>query len=106
MAKGIDSYAQTACIKNNGYTVAVLGNGPDICYPEEHRSLYESIIRFGCIISEYPPGTRPYQYMFPARNRIIAALSDDLFVIDKGCRSGTESTIKAAHQYNHPVKMI
>ena len=103
MAKGIDSYAHTAAIKAGGYTIAVLGNGPDICYPEEHRKLYESICEAGCILSEIPPGIKPRQYMFPRRNRLIAALSDELYVIDAGRNSGTESTIETAEIYNRIV---
>lgn len=99
MAKGIDSYAHTACLKAGGYTIAVLGGGPDQCYPEEHRPLYERIIRQGCVLSEYPPGTPPRKYMFPARNRLIAALSNTLYVIDAGRRSGTESTTAACQRY-------
>ena len=78
MAKGIDSYAHTAAIKAGAYTIAVLGNGADLCYPKEHQALNDSIASHGCIISEYPPGTKPREYMFPKRNRIIAALSDEL----------------------------
>ncbi|MCR5508183.1 MAG: DNA-protecting protein DprA [Lachnospiraceae bacterium] len=99
MAKGIDSYAHTAALKNNGYTIAVLGCGPDICYPIEHEDLYNEIIRKGCILSEYPPGTNPRKYMFPARNRLIAALSDKLYVIEAGRNSGTESTIRSCIKY-------
>ena len=43
MAKGVDSYAHTSAIKSGGQTIAVLGNGVDICYPKEHRNLYETI---------------------------------------------------------------
>ena len=110
MAKGIDSYAHTACIKEGGYTIAVLGNGPDICYPKEHQILYEAIIRTGCILSEYPPGTSPTSYNFPLRNRIIAALSDELCIIDAGKNSGTNYTVSAFHGYektfmNSPVAL-
>lgn len=59
MAKEIDSYAHTACLRTGGYTVAVLGNGLDICYPIEHRSLMEQIMEHGLLISEYEPGKRP-----------------------------------------------
>ena len=59
MAKGIDSYAHTACINAGGYTVAILGNGLDICYPSEHIKLMKSIAERGLLVSEYPPGTRP-----------------------------------------------
>ena len=103
MAKGIDSYAHTAVVKSNGYTIAVLGHGPDLCYPEEHAKLYESICDTGCILSEIPPEVKPRQYMFPRRNRIIAALSDELYVVDAGRHSGTESTVEAARKYNRIV---
>ncbi len=103
MAKGIDSYAHTAALKSQGYTIAVLGNGADICYPKEHDRLYEEIARQGCILSEYPPGTRPREYNFPQRNRLIAALSDRLFVVDAGRHSGTETTIDNARKYGKEV---
>ena len=103
MAKGIDSYAHTAALKNNGYTIAVLGNGPDICYPKEHEKLYEEIISHGCILSEYPPKTEPREYLFPKRNRLIAALSDEIYVIDTGRHSGTETTVQAAGEYGRRV---
>ncbi|MCR4721632.1 MAG: DNA-protecting protein DprA [Lachnospiraceae bacterium] len=106
MAKGIDSYAHTAVIKNGGYTIAVLGSGPDICYPREHEKLYGEIIKNGCIVSEYPPGTLPRNYTFPARNRLIAALSDEIVVIDAGAHSGTESTVRAAVKFGRMVESI
>ncbi|MCR5001202.1 MAG: DNA-protecting protein DprA [Lachnospiraceae bacterium] len=106
MAKGVDSYAHTAALKKKGYTVAVLGNGVDICYPKEHMKLYEKLTRQGCILSEYPPGTPPREYMFPKRNRIIAALSDVLYVIDAGRNSGTVSTVENAKKYFRKVEMF
>jgi len=103
MAKGIDSYAHTAALKNGGYTIAVLGNGPDYCYPREHAALMERIIAEGALISEYPPGTRPRKYYFPLRNRIIAALSDTLYIIDAGRNSGTKSTEEYSKQFGRQV---
>ncbi len=105
MAKGIDSYAHTAALKTKGYTIAVLGNGVDICYPKEHFSLYETVAEHGCILSEYPPGTIPREYLFPKRNRIIAGLSDRLYVIDAGRNSGTQSTIKSSQKYSREVSV-
>lgn len=105
MAKGIDSYAHTAAVKAGGYTIAILGNGPDICYPEEHIKLYESICNTGCVLSESPPGIEPRRYMFPCRNRLIAAMSDELFIIDAGRNSGTKSTIAAAERYGKKSKI-
>ena len=106
MAKGVDSYAHTAVLKNKGYTVAVLGSGVDICYPKEHMKLYEELTCHGCILSEYPPGTSPREYMFPKRNRIIAAMSDVLYVIDAGRNSGTVSTVENAKKYFRKVEMF
>ena len=103
MAKGIDSYAHTAALKADGYTIAVLGNGPDICYPKEHIKLYELIAEKGCILSEQPPGIKPKPYMFPSRNRLIAALSDTLYVLDAGRISGTETTVAAAEKYGRSI---
>ena len=99
LAKGIDSYAHTAAVLNGGYTIAVLGSGPDVCYPREHLSLYEAIAENGCIISEYPPGTPPERFRFPVRNRLIAALSDELYVIGAGRNSGTKTTVQYARRY-------
>lgn len=106
MAKGIDSYAQTAGLKNNGYTIAVLANGLDICYPPEHAALMDRLAADGTIISEYPPGTRPFKFRFPMRNRLIAALSDQLFIIDAGRHSGTGTTAEYCRKYGRPVLSI
>ncbi len=103
MAKGIDSYAHTAALKSQGYTVAVLGNGADICYPKEHELLYEKIAKNGCILSEYPPETKPREYLFPKRNRLIAALSDQLYVIEAGRNSGTKTTGEKAEEYGKSI---
>ena len=72
-AKGIDGYAHTAAIKNGLRTIAFAGTGPDLCYPKEHRELFEQISEHGMILSEYPPGTKAKPSNFPRRNRLIAA---------------------------------
>lgn len=102
-AKGIDSYAHTAAIKADGYTIGILGNGIDICYPPEQIALKEAIERDGLFISQYPPGTMPQKYTFPIRNKLIAALSDELYVIEKGRISGTQSTVDAAEKYGKTI---
>ena len=106
MAKGVDSYAHTACIKNGGKTIAVLGNGVDICYPTEHKYLYDEICNNGSLVSEYPPGTRPNRYNFPRRNRIIAGFSDKIYVIEAGKNSGTTSTVEAAIKYGKKIEYV
>ena len=62
MAKGIDACAGTVCVNSGSYTVAIVGNGLDICYPAEHERLMERIRETGLLLSEYPPGTEPSNY--------------------------------------------
>lgn len=100
MAKGIDGYAHTAALKSGHPTIAVLGCGTDVCYPREHEDLKAVIEKKGILLSEYPPGTPPIATQFPSRNRIIAALSEQLFVIDAGKNSGTQYTEQFAKEYN------
>lgn len=106
MAKGVDAYAQTACLKAGGYTVGVLGNGLDICYPSEHRILMEKIERQGLLISEYEPGVRPQKVYFPRRNRIIAALSDEIIVTSARKGSGALITAQYGQKYHRKVTII
>jgi len=88
MAKGIDGYAHTACLKAGGYTIAFLGNGVDICYPKEHDGLLAGIIENGAVISEYPPGTRPRHEYFPERNGLISSWGHKVFVVEAAENGG------------------
>ena len=106
MAKGIDSYAHTACLNAGGYTVAILGNGLDICYPSEHNKLMKCIEEKGLLISEYPPGIPPDKYRFPRRNRLIGSWSDKLFVIEAGRGSGALITAEYSRKYGREVEMM
>lgn len=106
MAKGIDSYAHTACLKVGGYTVAVVGNGLDICYPSEHKKLMECIIEKGLVLSEYPPGIKPTRYTFPRRNRLISAWSEHIVVIAPGKGSGALITTEYGRKYGRKVENI
>ena len=89
-AKGVDGYAHTAAIRNGLRTIAFVGTGPDLCYPKEHSELFEQICEHGMILSEYPPGTSAFPSHFPRRNRLIAAWSDEMYVIGAGRNSGTQ----------------
>lgn len=106
MAKGIDSYAHTACLNAGGYTVAILGNGLDICYPSEHNKLMKCIEEKGLLISEYQPGIQPDKYRFPRRNRLIGSWSDKLFVIEAGRGSGALITAEYSRKYGREVEMM
>lgn len=93
-ARGIDSFAHQGCLCANKETIAVLGNGLDYIYPPENKQLEEQILeKNGLIITEYIVGTKPSKYTFPARNRIISALSDGILVVEAKEKSGTLITV-------------
>ena len=91
LAIGIDSYAHLGClqVKDSCKTIAVLGSGLDVIYPKENRKLAEQIINSGgCIISEYPIGSKIEKNNFPQRNRIISGLSEGILVVEASKKSG------------------
>ena len=64
LARGVDAVAHRAAIEAGGRTIAVLGSGPDVIYPAEHRRLAEQILESGAILSELPPGAKPDAQIF------------------------------------------
>lgn len=103
MARGIDTAAHEGAIAGNGYTLAVLGNGVDICYPRENQKLYEKIAEKGCLLSEFPPGTPPQAKNFPIRNRIISGCSLGTLVVEAGEHSGSLITASFALEQGRDV---
>lgn len=89
MASGIDSCAHMGALDAGGKTIAVLGCGPDICYPRTNSGLMSRIARLGLILSEYPPGRGPLAGQFPVRNRIISGLSYAVLVVEASLESGS-----------------
>lgn len=106
MARGIDGCSHSSCIKNNGYTCAVLGCGIDVIYPKNHMELYKSICETGCVISEYMPGTEPFPYNFPYRNRIISGLSKIVIVVEASYKSGSLITADLALNQGKEVMAV
>lgn len=108
MAIGIDSFAHRAAIESGGRTIAVLGCGVDVCYPSSNRPLYEMLIsgEYGAVISEYSPGTKPDTWRFPARNRIIAGLSEAVVVVEAGENSGSLITADLAFHGGRQVYAV
>ena len=106
MARGIDAYGHIGALKAGGDTFAVLGCGVNVCYPRTNQKLYESILAKGGIISEYPPDTEPIAQLFPARNRIISALSDVVVVVEAKERSGSLITADFALEQGKDIYAV
>jgi DNA processing protein len=104
MALGVDSAAHAGAFQvPNSEAVAVLANGVDKIVPLSSRPIYELLAKGGSIISEYPPGTLPEKGYFPARNRIIAALSQAVLVAEAGVKSGSLITAEKAVELGKTV---
>ena len=88
MARGIDGMAHRGALDGGAHTVAVLGCGLDLCYPKEHRDLFEQIKKQGLLLSPFPPGTPALPRNFPARNRIISGLCAAIIVVQAPLQSG------------------
>lgn len=87
-AKGIDTAALEGALTGGGPVVCVLGGGVDVVYPASNRSLFQDVVQRGCLLSEYPPGTRPKPEHFPVRNRIISGLCQGVVVVEAPEKSG------------------
>lgn len=94
MARGIDSSAHWGALDGGGPTVAVLAGGSDRPYPASARGLHARIRAAGAVVSELPPGTATRRWMFPARNRLIAALAALTVIVE--ARSGSGALLTAA----------
>jgi DNA processing protein len=104
MAFGVDAVAAQTAMDCGGKTIAVLGNGVDICHPITNKNIYDQIVREnGVIVSEVPIGQQPSKGLFPARNRIIAGLSQGVLVTEGSEDSGSLITASDAFLLNRPV---
>jgi DNA processing protein len=88
LARGVDGEAHRGALEAGGPTVAVLGCGIDRDYPASNAQLSRRIEETGLVVSEYEPGVEPAPWRFPARNRIIAGLSEAVVVVEARERSG------------------
>ena len=105
LARGIDGAAHQATLSlgSGHFTMAVCGAGLDVIYPKEHLGLARNIRNQGLLVSEYPRGTAPKSSHFPRRNRIIAALSIGVLVIEAAERSGSLITARLALELGREV---
>lgn len=104
LARGIDTAAHEAAIAASGRTIAVIGSGLGKLYPPENLGLAEKIAAgFGAVVSEFPLNTAPDKQTFPMRNRIVAAWSRALLVVECPAWSGSLITANLATEYGKPV---
>ncbi|SBV37121.1 DNA protecting protein DprA [uncultured Stenotrophomonas sp.] len=103
LAAGVDAIAHQTALTGSGGTLAVIGTGPDIAYPRHHGPLQEQVAASGAVVSEYPPGTPPRSGQFPARNRLLAALTLGTLVIEAAERSGALITARLAAEAGREV---
>jgi DNA processing protein len=96
MAEGIDSFAHKGALEGSTPTVAVMGNGLDICFPRMNEALRRRIAERGLLLSEYEDGTHGTRFTFPARNRIISGLCRATVIVEAGIASGSLITAECA----------
>ncbi|MHC8509975.1 MAG: DNA-processing protein DprA [Rhodospirillales bacterium] len=104
MARGIDAAAHAGALKTG--TVAVMAGGPDVIYPKENESLHKEIISAGAAVTEMPPGTEPLARHFPARNRLIAAMTQGVVVVEASPKSGSLITARMAGDLGREVLAV
>lgn len=106
MAAGIDGAAVSGALSADGTVIGVLGCGADVVYPRSNRSLFEDTERYGCLLSEFPPGTPPMKWNFPKRNRIMSGISNGVLVVEAPHKSGALITARQAAEQGRDVFVV
>ncbi|HEY2431166.1 MAG TPA: DNA-processing protein DprA [Vicinamibacterales bacterium] len=106
LARGVDGAAHRGALRAGGATVAVLGSGPDVIYPAEHRGLAASICQDGALLSELGPGAPPLPEHFPQRNRLISGISLGVVVVEASEKSGSLITARCALDQGRDVMAV
>lgn len=105
-AAGGDTAAMQGAMSAGYPVVGVLGCGVDVVYPYSNRKLFEAVVKEGCLISEYPPGSEAKPWHFPARNRIISGVSNGVLVVEAPKISGTLITARHALEQGRDVFVV
>lgn len=105
-AYGIDASAHRGALTGRSPTVAVLAGGLDRPYPSGHGGLFDRILHTGVLVSELPPGEHPTRVRFLARNRLIAALTGGVVLVEAAARSGARNTVSWANALQRPVMAV
>jgi DNA processing protein len=103
LAYGIDIQAHKQAIKHKLPTIGVMGSGIDVIYPAAHRETAKKMLDTGGLITEHPFGTKPDAHNFPARNRIVAGLSDAIIIVEAAEKGGALITAEIGNSYNKDV---
>lgn len=103
LAYGIDIAAHRASLANGLPTIGVMASGLDIIYPNVHQKTAQDMLALGGLLTESRPGTKPDAHLFPARNRIIAGLSDVVIVVEAAAKGGALITAEYANNYHREV---
>jgi DNA processing protein len=106
LARGADGAAHRGCVEGGGSTLAILGSGPDVIYPPEHRELAVTICRDGALVSEHGPGVPPLPDHFPLRNRLISGISLGVVVVEANEKSGSLITARYALEQGRDVMAV
>lgn len=107
LALGIDGAAHVGALRANGTPpLAIVGSGLDVVYPPKHRRLWREVAQRGAVMSESPLGARPLPWRFPWRNRLLAAASDVVVVVECHRGGGSLSTVEAAARRGVPVLAV
>lgn len=106
MARGIDAVAHHAALDGKGSTIGVLGNGLDVVYPLSNRDLYQRVASEGLLLTEFPPGERPFKGSFPRRNRLVSGLASVTVVVEGAKGSGGLITAGTALEQGKDVMVV
>ncbi len=108
LARGIDGCAHRGAIsvEHGGSPIGVVATGLDVVYPAEHRALWHDVAERGALLSESPPGTGPEPWRFPLRNRVLAALSEVVVVVESRITGGSLITAAEARDRDIPVLVV
>ncbi|HEX8038308.1 MAG TPA: DNA-processing protein DprA [Chryseosolibacter sp.] len=103
LAYGIDIHAHKQALRHKLATIGVMGSGMDVIYPSAHREVATKMMENGGLLTEHPFGTQPDAHNFPARNRIVAGLSDAIIIVEAAEKGGALITADIANSYNKDV---
>lgn len=105
-ALGVDAAAMEGTLRSGFPSVGILGCGVDVLYPQANKPLFDMVIRNGCVMSEFAPGTPAYPSNLARRNRLISGISDGLLVVEAPAKSGALITAKYAREQKKDIFVI